>query len=258
MADTKISALTSAAALDGTEILAGAQSAATVGITAAQVKTYTSASPTLVTPTIGVATATSVNKLTITAPASSAVLTIANGKTLTCSNTLTLTATDSSTLAIGAGGTLASAAYKATGTSGNTVPLLDGANTFSASQTFSANITVNGQATAPLQTLTDGANVAWNCNSGAKAKVTLTANRTMDAVSNAIEGSTYLIWVIQDGSGSHTLTWTSSGAGSYDFGAVGAPTLTTTASKADLIAFEAISIGGTLKLRFCGIQKGFA
>lgn len=35
-------------------------------------------------------------------------------------------------------GTVGTAAYKATGTSGNTVPLLDGANTFSAGQTFAA------------------------------------------------------------------------------------------------------------------------
>ena len=68
-------------------------------------------SPTLVTPVLGVATATSVNKVAITAPATSATLTIADGKTLTNSNTLTLTATDGSTLAIGAGGTLATAAY---------------------------------------------------------------------------------------------------------------------------------------------------
>ena len=52
-------------------------------------------SPTLVTPTIGVATATSVNKVAITAPATSATLTVADGKTLTASNTITLTGTDS-------------------------------------------------------------------------------------------------------------------------------------------------------------------
>lgn len=69
--------------------------------------------PTLATPILGVATVTSVNKVTITAPATTAVLTIAEGKTFTCSNTLTLTATDSSTLAIGTGGTLGTAAYTA-------------------------------------------------------------------------------------------------------------------------------------------------
>ncbi|NTG00122.1 hypothetical protein G6L30_08310 [Agrobacterium rhizogenes] len=43
-------------------------------------------SPTLVTPTIGAATATSVNKVAITAPATSATLTIANGTTLTAAS----------------------------------------------------------------------------------------------------------------------------------------------------------------------------
>lgn len=52
--------------------------------------------PTLTTPVLGVATATSVNKVAITAPATSATLTIADGKTLTVSKTITLTGTDSS------------------------------------------------------------------------------------------------------------------------------------------------------------------
>lgn len=55
-------------------------------------------SPSFTTPTLGVATATSINKVTITAPASSATLTIANGKTLTVSNTLTLAGTDSTVM----------------------------------------------------------------------------------------------------------------------------------------------------------------
>lgn len=56
-------------------------------------------SPTLITPILGVAAATSINKVTITAPATSATLTIANGKTLTVSNTLTITGTDSTSFA---------------------------------------------------------------------------------------------------------------------------------------------------------------
>jgi len=62
---------------------------------------------------LGNATATTINKVTITTPATSATLTIANGKTFTASNTVTLTATDGSTLAIGGGGTLAALAYLA-------------------------------------------------------------------------------------------------------------------------------------------------
>jgi hypothetical protein len=62
-------------------------------------------SPTLVTPTLGAATATSINGLTISS--STGTLTIANGKTATVSNTLTFTGTDSSSVAFGAGGTVA-------------------------------------------------------------------------------------------------------------------------------------------------------
>jgi hypothetical protein len=65
-----------------------------------------SSSPTLTTPVLGVASATSVNKVTITAPATGSTLTIANGKTLTASNTLTFTGTDASSVAFGAGGTV--------------------------------------------------------------------------------------------------------------------------------------------------------
>ena len=56
-------------------------------------------SPTLVTPNLGVAAATSINKVAITAPTSGSTLTIANGKTLTASNTLTFTGTDGTSFA---------------------------------------------------------------------------------------------------------------------------------------------------------------
>jgi hypothetical protein len=53
-------------------------------------------SPTLATPVLGVATATSINKVALTAPATGSTLTLADGKTLTVSNTMTLAATDGS------------------------------------------------------------------------------------------------------------------------------------------------------------------
>lgn len=55
-------------------------------------------SPILVTPTIGAATATSVNKMAITAPVTSSTLAVANSKTFTVNNTLTLAGTDSTTM----------------------------------------------------------------------------------------------------------------------------------------------------------------
>lgn len=66
-----------------------------------------STSPTLVTPLLGAATATTINKVTITAPATGSTLTIADGKTLTASNTLTFTGVDSSSVAFGTGGSVA-------------------------------------------------------------------------------------------------------------------------------------------------------
>jgi hypothetical protein len=52
-------------------------------------------SPTLVTPILGVASATSINKVTITAPLTSSTLTIANAKTLTVNTSLTFNGNDS-------------------------------------------------------------------------------------------------------------------------------------------------------------------
>jgi hypothetical protein len=68
--------------------------------------------PTLVTPVLGAATATSINKVAFTAPATGSTLTIADGKTLTASNTLTFTGTDTSSVAFGSGGTVAYVADK--------------------------------------------------------------------------------------------------------------------------------------------------
>jgi hypothetical protein len=48
-------------------------------------------SPSFTTPTLGVASATTINKVTLTAPATGSTLTIADGKTLTISNTMTQT-----------------------------------------------------------------------------------------------------------------------------------------------------------------------
>ncbi len=94
----KWSAFDSGTTIAGTDLVVGLQGGANVQWTWTQAKTFASASPTLVTPVLGVATATSINKLTLTAPATSASLTIADGKTLTASNTLTLVGTDSTVM----------------------------------------------------------------------------------------------------------------------------------------------------------------
>lgn len=55
-------------------------------------------SPTLVTPVLGAATATSINKMAITAPATSSTLAVADGKTATITQSITFSGTDSTTM----------------------------------------------------------------------------------------------------------------------------------------------------------------
>jgi hypothetical protein len=99
-------------------------------------------SPTLVTPTLGVATATSINKVAITAPATSATLTVANGKTLTANSSLTLAGVDAKTLTVNNSLALA-------GTDGTTMTFpstsatiarTDAAQSFTGAQTFAGPI----------------------------------------------------------------------------------------------------------------------
>ncbi len=65
-----------------------------------------STSPTLITPILGVASATTLNKLTLTAPATGSTITIADTKIFTINNTLTFSGTDSSSISFGSGGTV--------------------------------------------------------------------------------------------------------------------------------------------------------
>jgi hypothetical protein len=92
--------LGAAPATDDKLLLYDTSATATKNMTVANLFT----SPTFTTPVLGVATATSVNGLTITS--STGTLTVTNGKTLAVSNSLTFTGTDSSSVAFGAGGTV--------------------------------------------------------------------------------------------------------------------------------------------------------
>jgi hypothetical protein len=84
------------------------------------------------------------------------------------------------------------------------------------------------------QALTDGATITWNCSLGLNASVTLAGNRTL-AITNPIAGSTGVLVVTQDGTGSRTLTLPS-GSLVVNAGA-GAIALTATASAKDVLSF---------------------
>ena len=83
-------------------------------------------------------------------------------------------------------------------------------------------------------TLTDGATIDWDAVTQDVCKVTLGGNRTLNAPTNGTAGQFISILVIQDGTGSRTLTWNAV----YEFASDTAPTLTTTASLGDLFVFR--------------------
>jgi hypothetical protein len=83
-------------------------------------------------------------------------------------------------------------------------------------------------------TLTDGATIDWNMATQSVAKVTLAGNRTLNAPTNGSTGQFCSLLIIQDGTGSRTLTWNAV----FEFTTDTAPTLTTTAGLADLFTFR--------------------
>ena len=97
-----------------------------------------------------------------------------------------------------------------------------------------AYMSLAAMAVNPEATLTDGANVAWNVLTSPVAKVTLGGNRNLSAASGGVAGQFVSLLVIQDGTGSRTLTPNAV----YEFTGDVAPTLTTTANKGDLFVFR--------------------
>ena len=83
-------------------------------------------------------------------------------------------------------------------------------------------------------TLTDQATITWDASTQDVCKVTLGGNRTLAAPTNNTTGQFISILVIQDSTGSRTLTWNAV----FEFAADTAPTLTTTASKGDVFVFR--------------------
>lgn len=107
---------------------------------------------------------------------------------------------------------------------------------------------VNWTATDGVQTLTDGATIAWDLALGATAEVTLGGNRTLGNPSNFEVGKVYRLRVKQDGTGSRLLTW----PGLIKWPDGTAPTLTTTAGRADL--FEFVVVGPDMFGRTIGLN----
>ena len=90
-------------------------------------------------------------------------------------------------------------------------------------------------------TLTDEATVAWATAANQVVSVTLGANRALAAATGIVDGAVYILRVIQDGSGSRTLSWNAK----YHFAGGTVPTLTTTAAAQDIFVF--LSEGTNMK-----------
>ena len=112
--------------------------------------------------------------------------------------------------------------------------------TTAASKVFTANAngltTVSGSVLMTEDTLTDASTIVWNVITSPVAKVTIADNRTMAAPSGTTPaaGQFVSLLIIQDGSGSRTITWNAV----YEFTGDVSPTLTTTAAKGDLFTFR--------------------
>ena len=97
-----------------------------------------------------------------------------------------------------------------------------------------AKLAVVGTGYSPAITLTDGATLNWDTSLGQVAQVTLGGNRTFAAPTNLVNGGFYSLLIIQDGTGSRTISWNAV----FDFAGGTAPTLSTAAGSKDLITWR--------------------
>lgn len=86
-------------------------------------------------------------------------------------------------------------------------------------------------------TLTDSSTISWDMGTGFDFVVTLGASRTMAAPTNVKVGQKGRLRVIQDATGSRTITWSAN----FDFTGGVAPILSTTANAKDVLYYDCIS-----------------
>ena len=105
-----------------------------------------------------------------------------------------------------------------------------GANT---TATMGKRIRMDGAAVADLVSLTDGASIAVDFNTSQNFIVQLGGNRTLENPTNCVAGQVGSIIVVQDGTGSRTLSY----GGNWKFPGGTAPTLTTDANLIDRVDY---------------------
>jgi hypothetical protein len=121
--------------------------------------------------------------------------------------------------------------------SGTTIQELQTADTLSGYALTGATNTFSGAQIGSITTLTDGATITPDFAVNNSFTVTLGGNRTLANPTNLVAGQSGVIIINQDGTGGRTLAYGSY----YEFGGGTAPTLTTTASAQDMIAYFVVS-----------------
>ena len=101
-----------------------------------------------------------------------------------------------------------------------------------------------------ISTLTDGATVTPDFAVANNFTLTLGGNRTLANPTNLTAGQSGAIYLVQDGTGSRTLSYGSQ----YDFEGGTAPTLTTTANAVDVLVYSVRTTGSII----CRLLKNFS
>ena len=121
--------------------------------------------------------------------------------------------------------------------SGTTIQELQSGDTINGYAQTGATNTFTGAQIGSITTLTDGATITPDFALNNSFTVTLGGNRTLANPTNLVAGQSGVIIINQDGTGGRTLAY-----GTYwDFSGGTAPTLTTTASAVDMIAYFVVS-----------------
>jgi len=106
--------------------------------------------------------------------------------------------------------------------------------TFVSTVVFDGIVSLSGPVKSFITTLTDAASITVSLNTGNNFLVTLGGNRTLAAPSNATTGQTGSIYVVQDATGSRTLSYNAV----WKFPSGSAPVATTTSGAVDLIVYN--------------------
>lgn len=116
---------------------------------------------------------------------------------------------------------------------GTAIQELQSGDTLTGYAQTGATNTFTGAQIGSITALTDGATITPDFSANNSFSVTLGGNRTLANPTNIVAGQSGVFIITQDGTGSRTLAYGSY----YKFPGGTAPTLTTTASAVDMIAY---------------------